>query len=66
MTEQLQTSILKLRAAVLARRVQRKGFPLSVDDAQRWVNTRTDKEAYRGALDHLEKQTFWSRFWWNR
>lgn len=66
MTEQLQTSILKLRAAVLARRIRHKGFLLTVDEAQRWVNARTDREAYDGALDHLQKQTFWNRFWWNR
>lgn len=67
MTEQLETSLLKLRAAVLTRRMKLQGYQLASDEAQRLVHSKNDKEAYNDALLQLQRaQPFWSRFWWNR
>ncbi len=66
MTEQLHTSLLRLRAAVLARRIKLQGYQLPFEDAQRWVRSYSDVEAFRSALHQLKSKPFWSHFWWNR
>lgn len=66
MTEQLHTSILNLRAAVLTRRIKLQGHDLPSNDAQRLVRAHNDTQAYEGALQQVQRQSFWNRFWWNR
>ncbi|MDX2073045.1 MAG: hypothetical protein SFX19_01615 [Alphaproteobacteria bacterium] len=67
MSEQLNTIILKLRASVLSRRVKQHGYHLPAEEAQLWVRSHDDKNAYHEALQQVQRPvSFWSRFWWNR
>lgn len=62
MSEELNISIRKLRAVVLTRRIKKIGYSLESDDAQRLVDRYNDATAYEEAVQRVQRQSFWSRF----
>lgn len=67
MTERLNTAIIRLRAAVLVRRIKLEGHKLSSDDAQQLVRAQNDRDAYQGATQKVQyTSSFWKIFWWNK
>ena len=58
---------MNLRAAFLVRRLKLRGHTLAFDKAYPLVEFHNDSEAYRVAMQQMQRRpAFWNRFRWAR